>query len=209
MRTCEGCERSRWNTDAVPRLVLPVITAGSIARHEQPTLAASGNVTLRQWQQKDRQALIAAFADREIQRWHFLRIDSPTEAEEWITATRVGWRTETVATWAIVLGDRSEVVGRISLYFLNLRNGLGEVSYWVVPQARGAGLATCALETVSKWAFDELGMHRVEVAHSTVNLSSCRVATKAGFEPEGTRTSALLHNDGWHDMHVHRRIAAT
>ena len=193
----------------MPRLVPPVIAAGSIGRHEQPTLTASGNVKLRQWRQKDHQALIAAFADREIQRWHFLRIDSLTEADEWIAATWVGWRTESVATWAIALGDRSEVVGRISLYFLDLRNGIGEASYWVVPQARGGGLATCALETVSKWAFDELGMHRVEVAHSTVNLASCRVATKAGFEPEGTRTSALLHNDGWHDMHVHRRIAAT
>lgn len=61
---------------------------------------------------------------------------------------------------------------------------------------------------VATWAFDELGMHRVEVAHSIANPLSCRVASKAGFEVEGTRTSALLHDDGWHDMHVHRRIAA-
>ena len=193
----------------MPRLVSPVIEAGSIACYEQPTLAASATVTLRRWQTKDRQALIAAFADPEIQRWHFLRIDSPTEAEAWIAETWAGWQSETVATWAIATGDRPEVIGRISLYFHDLRNGLGEASYWVAPQARGAGLATCALVAVSKWAFDELGMHRVEVAHSTVNLSSCRVATRAGFEAEGTRTSALLHHDGWHDMHVHRRIAAT
>lgn len=186
-----------------------MIAAGSIASQEQPSLAAGGTVTLRRWEAEDHQALSAAFADGEIQRWHLLRIDSPIEAKEWIAETRAGWRSETVATWAIAVGDRSDAVGRISLYLHDLRNGLGEVSYWVAPQARGAGLATCALVAVAEWAFDELGMHRVEVAHSIANLSSCRVAIKAGFNAEGTRASALLHDDGWHDMHVHRRIAAT
>lgn len=193
----------------MPRIVPPLIAAGSIASHDQPTFAASDTVTLRPWQAEDHQALIAAFADPDIQRWHFLRIDSTAEAEEWIAATEVGWRSETVATWAIAVGDRSQAVGRISLYFQDLSNGLGEISYWVAPLAREAGLATCALVALSKWAFDELGMHRLEVAHSTANLSSCRVADKAGFAAEGTRTSALLHDDGWHDMHVHRRTAAS
>lgn len=193
----------------MPRLVPPVIAAGSIATQEQPKLEAGGTVTLRRWEVEDHQELSTAFADREIQRWHFLRIDSPIEAKEWIGQTWAGWQSETVATWAIAVGDRSEAVGRISLYLHDLRNGLGGVSYWVAPQARGAGLATCALTAVATWALDDLGMHRVEVAHSTANPSSCRVASKAGFEAEGTRTSALLHDDGWHDMHVHRRIAAT
>ena len=164
---------------------------------------------LRPWQTEDREALIDALADPEIQRWHFLRIDSSAEAEAWIASTLVGWQSETVATWAMVGGDQSEVVGRISLYFHDLGNGLGEVTYWVAPQARRVGLATAALRAVATWAFDELGMHRLEVAHSVANTSSCRVALKAGFEAEGMRTSALLHEDGWHDMHVHRRIAST
>ncbi len=58
------------------------------------------------------------------------------------------------------------------------------------------------------WAFDEVGMHRLEVAHFVANPTSCRVASRAGFEAEGTRSSALQHLDGWHDMHLHRRIAA-
>ena len=185
-----------------------MIVAGSIADREQPTLDGR-QVTLRRWEAADRQALIDAFKDLEIQRWHFLRIDSPAEAEAWIERTREGWRSETVVTWAISAGDRAGAVGRISIYLHDLSNGLGEISYWVDPGARGAGLATDALVTVAAWAFDEVGMHRVEVAHSVANPSSCRVATKAGFEAEGTRSSALQHVDGWHDMHVHRRIAAS
>ena len=192
----------------VPRLVAPVIAAGVMGGRSQPTLDG-GQVTLRPWDVGDRQELIDAFADPEIQRWHLLRIDSPAEAEAWIERTWAGWRSEAVATWAISSGDRAEAVGRISLYFHDLRNGLGEISYWVAPRAQGAGLATLALATLAAWAFDDVGMHRVEVAHSLVNPSSCRVANKAGFEAEGIRSSAVLHADGWHDMHVHRRLAAT
>lgn len=113
-----------------------------------------------------------------------------------------------MATWAISAGGDAAPLGRISMYFHDLSNGLGEVSYWVTAKARGAGLATDALATIASWAFDEVGMHRVELAHSVSNPASCRVAAKAGFALEGTRSSALRHVDGWHDMHVHRRIAS-
>ena len=186
-----------------------MIAAGAIRTRDQPTLATRGAATLRRWEAGDQQELIDAFADPEIQRWHFLRIDSPEEAEEWIVQTWEGWQAETVATWAISADGRPDAVGRISLYFHDLRNGLGEISYWISPKARGTGLCTSALGAVATWAFDELGMHRVEVVHSVANPTSCRVASKAGFEAEGTRSSALLHPDGWHDMHVHQRIAPT
>lgn len=186
-----------------------MIAAGSIAERAQPSLTGGGMVKLRPWEVADHQALTDAFADPEIQLWHFVRIDSQIEAEEWIAQTWAAWRSEAAATWAIVIGGRPEAVGRVSLYFHDLRNGGGEVSYWVAPQATGAGVATSALKAVTSWAFEELGMHRLEASHSTANPASCAVATNAGFEAEGTRVSALLHEDGWHDMHVHRSIAPT
>jgi RimJ/RimL family protein N-acetyltransferase len=59
---------------------------------------------------------------------------------------------------------------------------------------------------VSDWALGGAGFHRLELDHSTRNDASCRVATKAGFAPEGTKRSAAVHADGRHDMHLHARI---
>jgi [ribosomal protein S5]-alanine N-acetyltransferase len=39
------------------------------------------------------------------------------------------------------------------------------------------------------------------------NQASCRVGAKAGYELEGIMRGALLHADGWHDMHLHARVA--
>lgn len=86
------------------------------------------------------------------------------------------------------------------------RDGVGGVGYWVVPAARGSGVASRALGLVSRWALSDLGLHRLELEHSTLNEPSCRVAAKAGYVLEGTKRSQALHDDGWHDMHLHALI---
>lgn len=91
----------------------------------------------------------------------------------------------------------------MSLRTIDLAEGLAEVAYWVLPAARGRAVAPRALEAVSRWSLDDLGLHRLELAHSTRNHASCRVAAKAGFLLEGTKRRQALHADGWHDMHLH------
>ena len=188
----------------------PAIEAGSIAAQEQPVLAAGVDVEMRPWRAADVPFALEAFTDAGIQRWHLRSMDSVAEAEAWIAGHAVAWQAETSATWAIARpdGGGGAVLGRISLYVKDLRSGAGEVSYWVLPGSRGAGLAGRAAATVATWAIDEVGFHRIELMHSTQNPASCRVAERAGFTAEGVLQEALLHADGWHDMHLHRRLAA-
>ena len=89
---------------------------------------------------------------------------------------------------------------------LNLDDGVAGCGYWVLPAARGAGVASSALTALSAWALGEAGFHRLHVSHSTRNAASCRVAVKAGFLLEGTKRSDALHTDGRHDMHLHARL---
>ncbi|MFF2787932.1 GNAT family N-acetyltransferase [Streptomyces sp. NPDC058049] len=76
----------------------------------------------------------------------------------------------------------------------------------MLPSARGGGVAVEATRRVSRWALDDLGLHRLRLRHSVANLASCRVADKAGYSFEGTMRSALLHADGWHDQHLHAPV---
>jgi RimJ/RimL family protein N-acetyltransferase len=59
---------------------------------------------------------------------------------------------------------------------------------------------------MASWAF-LADFHRLYLRHSVANPASCRVALKSGFAAEGTERGAELHTDGWHDMHLHARIA--
>jgi [ribosomal protein S5]-alanine N-acetyltransferase len=105
-----------------------------------------------------------------------------------------------------VPGGSEQAAGRVTIY-PDLRDGWAEVSYWVLPAARRQGLAVSAVEAVTRWAFDDLGLHRLVLEHSVHNEASCRVAGRTDFELEGTLRRSLLHADGWHDVHLHARLA--
>jgi RimJ/RimL family protein N-acetyltransferase len=186
----------------VPQLTGPVVVPGSLARSCQPVLELE-DLVLRPWRAADAPAVAEAYADPGIRQWH-VRSMTEDEARTWIDSWPGRWARESGGGWAIA--DGSGVLGQISLRRLNLPDGLGEVSYWVLPTARGRGVATRALCTLSVWAFEHLRLHRIELAHSTQNSASCHVANNAGYTHEGTKRSEGLHADGWHDMHLHARL---
>ncbi|WP_306789612.1 GNAT family N-acetyltransferase [Mycolicibacterium aubagnense] len=192
----------------VPTLIPPAISAGHLSRSPHPSLSVASVALLRPWRPSDANAVVDAFSDPEIQRWHVRRADSADEARRWINEWNAGWTAEAQLNWAVVDLTSDALMGRVSLKCLDLHDGSAEAAYWMVPTWRGRGLCTRALTTLCQWAFRDAGFHRIGLEHSVANHASCRVATKAGFRAEGTQRSAALHADGWHDMHVHALLAS-
>jgi RimJ/RimL family protein N-acetyltransferase len=75
---------------------------------------------------------------------------------------------------------------------------VADVGYGVHPDARGRGVATRALRTLTRWlTVDDTGprLPRVQLDHSVDNIASCRTALAAGFEKEGVRRHFLAMRD--------------
>lgn len=180
-----------------------MLPPGHLSRRAQPRLSVA-RLTLRPWEHADAGSLVRAYGDADIHRWH-ARSMTPAEAERWVEHESERWRTDRGGSWAVTLDGL--VVGRVGIGGVSLEEARAGVTYWVLPEARGAGVAARALRAVSDWAFDAAGFHRLELEHSTKNPASCRVAAKAGFLPEGTKRARALHFDGWHDMHAHGLLA--
>jgi ribosomal-protein-alanine N-acetyltransferase len=92
------------------------------------------------------------------------------------------------------------LVGGVNLR--DVRRGVaqsGALGYWVgEPHAR-KGYTLDAVRTVSEFAFQRLGLHRLEAACVPENEASHRLLLRAGFEAEG-RARAYLKIDGrWRD----------
>jgi RimJ/RimL family protein N-acetyltransferase len=185
----------------------PAISAGTLADGPQPVLRATDDLLLRPWEPADAPVFAGAYRDPEIQRWHTRRPASMDQVRAWFDQYRRDWAEERGAHWAVT-GGGGEVLGRIAMRAMNLDDGVAGCAYWVLPAARGAGVASGALTAVRVWAFGAAGFHRLELAHSTRNHASCRVATKSGFLLEGTKRSSAIHADGRHDMHLHARVRA-
>ena len=64
------------------------------------------------------------------------------------------------------------------------------------------------MRAATRFAFEALGLNRVELFHAVDNPSSCGVATGAGFALEGVARQAYRYGDGvLHDDHMHARLA--
>jgi len=192
----------------VPSLIPQAMATGSLRRKSHPSVPVGTVALLRPWQPSDAGAVVEAFTDPEIQRWHVRRADSVDEARQWITSWRAGWGKETQLNWALVDRSTGSLMGRVSLKSVDLHDGSAGVAYWMVPAWRGHGLCSQAVIALCQWAFKEAGFHRIGLDHSVLNGASCRVAVKAGFYAEGICKGAALHADGWHDMHRHALLAA-
>jgi ribosomal-protein-alanine N-acetyltransferase len=59
------------------------------------------------------------------------------------------------------------------------------IGFWLLPEARGKGLATRAVRHVSRWALRELALVRLGLLTEPSNELSQRVAERSGFQREG------------------------
>ncbi|MCF4137552.1 GNAT family N-acetyltransferase [Streptomyces sp. Tue 6430] len=190
----------------MPFLTDPVLPAGALATSPQPVLSTGDGLLLRPWRATDAPAVHAAFQDPLLHRWHVRAADSVAEVTGWIEEWLTEWAGERTAQWAVVDAATDALRGRVALRGIELGDGVAEVAYWTTAAARGRRVAARATSALSRWALDEVGFHRLELLHATANEASCRVAARAGFLLEGTKRSAGLHQDGWHDMHLHARV---
>jgi RimJ/RimL family protein N-acetyltransferase len=191
----------------MPRTVPDVVPAGTIRDLQQPVFEPTPELIVRAWLPSDATALVEAFSNPAIQRWHTRVFDSIAEAEAWAARWERLWNEETDASWAVTDRETGGLRGYVALRGIDLEAGFAFVAYWTVEAARGRGIAPTAAELMIGWAFQALGLHRLEIRHVVENDASCRVASKLGFAFEGTNNSVELLTDGWHDMHVHARIA--
>ena len=187
----------------VPFLVEPLLKRGSLRDQPQPTLPVYAGYALRPWTTRDAPSVKRAFDDHDIQMWHTRRLDTNAEALAWVTSWSQRWEAETDVSWALVRAETDEVLGQVGLRTLFLEPAAAQMSYWLLPEARGHGLAVGGTMAVRDWAFSDLGLMRLALQHSVRNARSCRVAVAAGFPLEGTLRRYLLHMDGLHDTHVH------
>lgn len=82
----------------------------------------------------------------------------------------------------------------------------GSIGYWIDESVAGQGLVPESMALLLDYAFEELGLHRIQVAIIPRNAASRRVVEKLGLREEGLAVGYLEINGIWED---HLRYAIT
>lgn len=176
-------------------------------RFVEPTEIVAGRFQLRPPSLRDVPDLVAMARDEDIQLWNPVASGADEEkAREWAERW-ADWDGGTRALFCVYEATEGRVLGMVSLHKIDVENSGGELGYRVAPWARGRGVATTAVRTVTDWAFGFLDLTRIQLIHAVENAASCRIAEKVGYRLEGTTRSSFRYGDGkLHDEHIHARL---
>ncbi|MEU6314007.1 GNAT family protein [Streptomyces sp. NPDC047014] len=173
-----------------------------------------GDAVLRPWGREDAVSdamlaeLVAAAADPLIALWNPLPTNDRPAALAWLESRHAGWDSGANASFAVLDPADGVLLGGLSLRWVDRADGLAMIGYWLLPAARGRGLAARATNAVTAWAFRTSAARRIEIAHAVGNEASCRVAHRCGYLPEGTLRASHRFGDGtYHDEHLHARLS--
>jgi RimJ/RimL family protein N-acetyltransferase len=159
-----------------------------VARSNGPLPELSdGRVLLRAAAPLDLPAIEDGIHDPDVIRW----IGPPEgSAADVLAQNAKGWANGS-PTLSICEPDGT-FVGKV---WVNVRDSdptTGFVGYWLLPVARGRGIATSAVRLISAWAMGELGLERLRLTTAPDNERSQRVAERSGFRRVSSPAEELV-----------------
>ena len=106
-------------------------------------------------------------------------------AEALLEDIRRGLRDRELFQWGIALRDSDEVIGTCTLYQLDMMHRRAELGFALRRQSWGGGFAAEAVTLVLTFAFEMLGLHRIEADADPDNARSIGMLERLGFRREG------------------------
>jgi RimJ/RimL family protein N-acetyltransferase len=169
---------------------------------------STDRLLLRAPRSSDAAEVVTMMADPDNARWNGnpTVVDEPS-ALDWIDDL-ADWSDGTHVSFMVVDLATGRPAGTVSVHSINRVQSDGEIGYRTAAWARGRGYASEAVRAASTWAFAELDLVRIELAHAVANAASCAVATRSGYRLEGVLRSSYVYGDGQrYDEHLHARLA--
>ncbi len=171
-------------------------------QHKGSEILTTKRLVLRPFQKSDAEAMFYGWAnDEEVTKYLTW---TPHESVDVTRQLLAIWEEESkqpeIYHWAITLNG--ELIGDITLGKID-RTETGNVGYCMSKKYWGKGIMTEAFQEVIRFAFEEVGLHRIEGIHAKRNIGSSRVMEKCGLLYEGTRRDGFrLFSGEWVDIVV-------
>ncbi len=164
-----------------------------------PTLRGE-RLTIRPLTEADDAAIVKLFSDeRSLETWFRPPYTSIQQAQEYRGTLQTGFERRTLFVWGIFASADGSGEGPLAgVGILTRWSALHrriDLGYYLASDHWGRGYATEAVGVMLRFAYDSLGVHRVEAEVVPGNDASVRVLERAGFRHEATLVDRLWGED--------------
>ncbi|NJN64261.1 MAG: GNAT family N-acetyltransferase [Acidobacteria bacterium] len=152
---------------------------------DMPRLRAA-RLTLRPLIPADVPALFEVFGDSEVMRyWSRPPLASLADADALLHEIHEGFRTRSFLQWGIEIDDQDGIAGTCTLFRIERAHRRAEIGFALGRRHWGRGFASEAAARAVGFAFESLGLHRIEADADPRNARSLRLLEGLGFVREG------------------------
>ncbi|HEY3876090.1 MAG TPA: GNAT family N-acetyltransferase [Candidatus Kapabacteria bacterium] len=168
-----------------------------------PTLETE-RLRLRQLKISDLEDLHAYYSDPETAIYvPFIAFTSVTKTEELLKRVAQEFDERKSILFGIERKSDGKIMGITDIYRLSLPNHRMELGWGLARAFWGFGYMTEAVRAFIRFAFEEMGMHRIEAECQTDNIRSIRVAERCGMRLEATRVENEINKGCFVSNHVY------
>jgi [ribosomal protein S5]-alanine N-acetyltransferase len=156
---------------------------------------------LRQIELQDAPDLFATFSDDAVMRFYGEILHQTIDDSRELIRRQQHWYAEKAGIrWGITLRDEDRVIGSCGLYLFEEEARRAETGYELARAFWRQGIMREAMQAMLAYAFEVIGLHRIEAVVNDGNTTSQAFLTALGFTHEGTlRDRFWFQNRFWHE----------
>lgn len=154
----------------------------------------SKRLILRSWKLEDVDAIVEGLNNLNVSKW-MATVPYPytkEDAEDFINYAHQVEKDGKGFMFAIVLKENNKVIGGTTLTSINKKDGTAGGGIWLNEKYQKNGYGIEAFRTRIRFAFNELGLRRMENGYFSGNDKSERMQLKLGYKNEGMRRKRFL-----------------
>lgn len=145
---------------------------------------------LRQYRIEDAQDVVEGLNNLNVSKW-LAFVPYPYTLNDAIDYINKSIETKAY-NFAIVLKSENKVIGAVQLNNISKVHGTAGGGIWINEKYHGYGYGTEAWGARIKYAFEKLGLRRLENGYFKENISSWKMQEKFGYKNEGIRRAKFI-----------------
>lgn len=105
--------------------------------------------------------------------------------------------------------EQASLRGAIDIHRIDAMNRCTSLGYYLACDATGSGRMTACVNAVTRYAFETVGLHRLEIIVAIDNRASRNVAERCGFRQEATLRERIRAGTRYLDAALYSKVQVT
>ena len=166
----------------------------------------SEKVILRQFVDSDLENVFKGLSHPEIIKYYGISFDSMEATKEQMKWYADLEKNEKGIWWAICSKVDGKFLGAGGLNNLSKKNKKAEIGFWLFPENWGKGIMTESIPLILNYAFNCIGIHRIEGFVEIENTNCKKALAKLKFNLEGTMKDCEIKNGKFISLDIYSKF---